>query len=281
MCPTCLGIYAVSPGGEDLFGESGTSAAPRSLRVRGIGHHSPVTETRWKYLSEWPLIVAALAFLGAYAWMVLARPTGGAATVADLVMWGTWLLFAADFAVRFLLAQDRGRWLLRHLYEVVIIALPVLRPLRLLRVVTLLGVLQRSVGTAVRGQVIAYAAGSTTVLLIVSSLAMLDAERGAPGGSIETYGDALWWAVVTVTTVGYGDFAPATVTGRAIAVGLMIAGIALLGVVTGTLASWIVERVGEQDEANQAATQAQVRHLTAEIAALREELSRPPALGDR
>ncbi|EME62530.1 ion transport protein, partial [Rhodococcus ruber BKS 20-38] len=123
-----------------------------------------------------------------------------------------------------------------------------LRPLRLLRLVTLLGVVHRSVGTALRGRVIVYASGSTALLLVVSSLAMLDAERTAPDATITTYPDALWWSAVTVTTVGYGDFAPVTATGRLIAVALMIAGIALLGVVTATLASWLVERVGEQDE---------------------------------
>ncbi|AWH96886.1 ion transporter [Dietzia psychralcaliphila] len=219
-------------------------------------------------------MAAALAFLVAYAATVLVRPVGAAAVATEVVIWGTWLLFAVDFGVRLALAKPRGRWLFTHWYELAVIALPMLRPLRLLRLVMMLSVMHRSAGTAVRGQVIAYAAGSTSVLLVVSSLAMLDAERGAPGGSIETYGEALWWAVVTVTTVGYGDIAPVTPVGRVIATGLMLAGIALLGVVTATLASWIVDRVSEQDEANQTATQAQVSRLTADIAALREDLGR-------
>jgi voltage-gated potassium channel len=231
-----------------------------------------MTVREWKRLSEWPLMVAALAFLAAYAWTVLVRPTGASAGVADLVMWGTWVLFAVDFMVRLLLAERRVHWLVRHLHELAMVVLPMFRPLRLLRLVTLLGVMQRSVGAAVRGQVVAYAAGSTMMLLVISSLAMLDAERGAPESLIETLPEALWWSAATVTTVGYGDFAPVTATGRLIAVGLMIAGIALLGVITATLASWLVERVGEQDEANQAATRAQVSELAAEIAALREEL---------
>jgi hypothetical protein len=68
---------------------------------------------------------------------------------------------------------------------------------------------------------------------------MIDAERDAPDASIAIMGDALWWAI---TTVGYGDRYPTTTTGRAIAVELMMAGIALLGVVTATLASWLVDR---------------------------------------
>ncbi|MBC7296870.1 MAG: two pore domain potassium channel family protein [Dietzia sp.] len=239
-----------------------------------------MTEKRWAELTEWPLIGAALAFLVAYAVSVLVNPVGAGGVATEVVIVGTWVLFAVDFVVRLVLAKPRGRWLFTHWYEVVVIALPMLRPLRLLRLVMLLSVMHRSAGTAVRGQVIAYAAGSTSVLLVVSALAMLDAERGAPGSSIETYGEALWWSVVTVTTVGYGDVAPVTPTGRVIAAGLMLAGIALLGVVTATLASWIVDRVSEVDEANQAATQAQVSRLSADIAALREDLGRLGAVAE-
>lgn len=232
-----------------------------------------MTETRWRDLTEWPLMAAAVAFLLAYAMSVLVRPAGAAAIVAEVVMWVTWVLFATDFLVRLVLVEHRARWLLTHWYEVAVIVLPMLRPLRLLRLVTLLGFMQRSTGAAVRGQVAAYAAGWTAVLLVVSSLAMLDAERGVPGSTIQTYGEALWWSAVTVTTVGYGDYSPVTPVGRAIAVGLMIAGIALLGMVTATLASWIADRVGEQSGAHQAATRAQVSELSDEIAALRRQLS--------
>src|SRR5690606_1814691 len=108
-----------------------------------------------------------------------------------------------------------------------------------------------------------------------------------------TWGEALWWATVTVTSVGYGDYSPVTPVGRAIAVGLMFGGIALLAVVTATLASWILERVAELDgakvgdaelgdagedragpgEVSPAATRAQVTELAEEIAALRRELA--------
>ena len=65
-----------------------------------------MTQTRWKDLTEWPLMAAALAFLLAYAAMVLARPAGTALVVTELVMWGTWLLFAVDFVVRLVLAEQ-------------------------------------------------------------------------------------------------------------------------------------------------------------------------------
>jgi len=64
-----------------------------------------------------------------------------------------------------------------------------------------------------------------------------------PDASITTFGDSLWWTVTTISTVGYGDRYPVTVEGRIVAAVLMVAGIALLGVVTASIASWFVDTV--------------------------------------
>jgi len=83
----------------------------------------------------------------------------------------------------------------------------------------------------------------------VSALAVLEAERSAPDASITTFGEAVWWTITTISTVGYGDRYPVTVEGRLVAATLMVAGIALLGVVTASIAAWFVEnvrRAGEQ-----------------------------------
>ena len=73
----------------------------------------------------------------------------------------------------------------------------------------------------------------------------------------------------TITTVGYGDRYPTTAEGRIVAFGLMLGGIALLGVVTATLASWIIDRVREENQAERAATWAQVEALMAEVRSLK------------
>jgi voltage-gated potassium channel len=99
---------------------------------------------------------------------------------------------------------------------------------------------------------------------------------------IASFGDAVWWAVTTVTTVGYGDLAPVTAMGRVVAVALMIGGITLVGTVTATLASWIVQRVAEEDTAHEAATRAQIDELREEIRRLSNLLTedREPAYGE-
>jgi voltage-gated potassium channel len=234
---------------------------------------------RWQKITEWPLTIAAVLFLAAYAWEIIAQLSGSAEAFAEVVIQATWLLFVIDYAVSLVLAENRARWFVRHLFDLLVVVLPVLRPLRLLRLLTFLSVLNRTMGTAVRGKVVIYVVGAASLVVFVAALAALDAERHAPGASITTFGNALWWAVVTITTVGYGDLSPITVEGRMIAVALMIGGIGLLGVVTATLASWIVERVAQKDEDQQTATRRELRALTEEIAQLRRDLRSDEDLG--
>ena len=226
----------------------------------------------WERRSEWPLTAIALAFLAVYAWEVIADLHGAARAGTELAMDVMWAVFIADYLVRLALAPQRGRWFVRHLFDLAVVALPVLRPLRLVRLIALIGVLHRGAGMALRGRITAYTAGGVTLLVVVSSLAVLDAERGAPGTPIHTYGEAVWWALATITTVGYGDLAPVTAVGRWAAVLLMIGGVALAGVVTATLASWIVSLVAEESAEQEAATRAQVEVLQRQVTALIERV---------
>jgi len=223
---------------------------------------------RWDKVMEWPLTAAAIVFFFAYAYEILADPVGVWATLAQLATWATWGVFLVDYVVRITIAEHRWRWFSRHLLDLAIIVLPMLRPLRLMRFFTILAIIQRGAGTKLRGRVAIYTIGATVITIVVSALAVYDAEDGI--GNIDSFGDALWWAFVTITTVGYGDYYPVTLAGRLVAIGLMIGGIALIGVVTATIASWIVERVSDETTAKEMASQDQVEQLRGEIAELKE-----------
>lgn len=184
-----------------------------------------------------------------------------------------WAVFALDILVRLVLTTHRMTWLKSHPLELASVVLPILRPLRLLRLVALVTVLQRTTGRSLRGKIAAYTAGSAVLLIWVSSLSVLDAERDVAGASIRNMGDALWWAFETITTVGYGEKTPVTVTGRVVAVALMIAGVSVLGVITATIASWLVERVSESAEDQEMATRQQVQELSAQVRELKVMLA--------
>ncbi|WP_255560075.1 potassium channel family protein [Salinibacterium sp. M195] len=231
-----------------------------------------MTQRRWQQIMDIPLTIAAVIFLIAYAWEVIANLSGTEMLVAEVVIAITWVVFVVDYLVNLILAERRWLWFRKHLFDLLVVVLPMLRPLRLLRLVTLLNVLQRRAGTAVRGGVLTYAVGSSLLLVFVAGLAILDTERSADSSQITNLGDGIWWAFVTITTVGYGDIYPATTLGRVIAAGVMVAGIALLGVVTATLASWIVERVAAQDELSHVATRREVTDLTKQVAELKHVL---------
>jgi voltage-gated potassium channel len=123
-------------------------------------------------------------------------------------------------------------------------------------------------------------------MILAASVMELDAERGAVHANITTFGDALWWAVSTITTVGYGDHYPVTAAGHAIAIVLMIVGVGMFGVVAASASAWFISADQEEDRHQQADT---LTTLTVEIAALRQTVSElsahlasgPPTLPDK
>ena len=184
-----------------------------------------------------------------------------------------WVAFLIDYVVRLGLAKKRQRFVVRHIFDLAVIVLPMLRPLRALRVLTVLGFLNRRSGAAFRGRVMAYVLGAVALVVTIASLAVLDAERQGDDPNIAGIGDALWWAMTTTTTVGYGDRYPTTGQGRLVGVGLMLAGIALLGVVTASFASWFLEKLALLTAAEQRA-EVTLEHVLSEVRELRAQMER-------
>jgi voltage-gated potassium channel len=196
-----------------------------------------------------PLIVVPLVY-------DLSPAADGALLAIDYMVWAA---FAVEYAVKLWLAPSRWRFFKTSIPDLIIVVVPMLRPLRLLRSVRLLRLLRfaRLAAFAVEGiheaRGILRQRGLSWVLLIVAGLNVVAAalvltfERDVPNSNIRSYPDALWWAVTTITTVGYGDRFPLSPAGRGVAVVLMVAGIALFGVITATIAAYFVEQKAEED----------------------------------
>src|SRR6478752_3166454 len=135
---------------------------------------------RYEQRTDWPLVAVALTFLALYSVRVLAKPAGGAETAIDLALIAIFLVFIADYGIRLSLAQPRGPWFVKHLWELPILLLPFLRPLRLLSLAVVVNTLQRAVGHTIRGRVIIYTACGAVAIVYAASLAILEAERDAP-----------------------------------------------------------------------------------------------------
>ena len=119
---------------------------------------------------------------------------------------------------------------------------------------------------------------SAFLVISVSTLLVIQLESGAPGANITTGGDALWWALVTITTVGYGDQFPVTAPGRLVAVFVMLAGVGIIGSLASILASVLVPQHEPGEPASEpgsaaAAIAEELASLRAELAALRQALS--------
>lgn len=198
---------------------------------------------RWSSAMYWPLTIAALLFLITYTIHVVGRLTGIPALLTSLIISLSWLMFVVDYIVRLVKSRPRGAWFRSHLVSLAMVLVPALRPVRLLDATTRLASFRRSAGSTLRARLLIYGVGSALLLIWYISLIVLQAERDAPGASIDSFGDAVWWAFCTVTTVGYGDFVPVTIPGRTAAVFLMAGGVVLVGLIVATISSAVLERV--------------------------------------
>ncbi|MEU2127596.1 potassium channel family protein [Streptomyces sp. NPDC018352] len=210
---------------------------------------TPERLRRWEQRTEVPLLGVSLLFLLGYAVRVLVpEDTEPWRDLALVLVGATWLVFVADYVVRFRLSGLRHRFFRVHWLDTVVLLLPLLRPLRLIRVYTAVQQRREQPRLSLYARVISYAGASSLLLGFSASLAVYHQEHKVPDSTIHTFGDAVWWACETLTTVGYGDAVPITPGGRVVAAGLMMCGLALLGAVTGSFSSWLLQVFRREDE---------------------------------
>ena len=146
-----------------------------------------------------------------------------------------------DLVYGLLTTPSKKTYLKNHPLEIAAVLLPFLRPLRLLRVISLGGLAIQKVAIGRQFGIMIKVLITSIFLAYIAAVQITIIERDIEGSNIQTFSDGLWWAVTTVTTVGYGDAFPITTEGRVLAVGLMLTGISLMGVITASVAAWFVK----------------------------------------
>jgi voltage-gated potassium channel len=200
---------------------------------------------------------------------------------AQTAIWG---IFLADFALRFIVAPAKLRFLRGNWLTALSLAVPFLRPLRALRavralrslsLVRLLGGVNRGMRVLRRisaGNLVAYVVGLTTLVALAGAVGVWYFDRGVEGSSIESFGDALWWSTALVTTINNEKYA-VSVEARVIGILMRIYAISVFGYITASIASYLIGRPG--DDLRGVTSDGEESDLVAlrrEIAALRQEL---------
>jgi len=204
----------------------------------------------WERTVRIPLLVLGVLFILAASVVALMPdlPTLPL-LIAIVALFATWIAFGVDYIVRLVLVP-RGRrisWILHHPLLLAAVALPVFRAVRVVDLLREVPAFRSGSRSVLRAQIVLSALAYSIVFVYFIALSTLMAERDAPGATITNFPDALWWSAVTLTTVGYGDVVPITVLGRMYAVLLMLGGIVIIGVASGTAVSYIAERVRGHD----------------------------------
>lgn len=251
---------------------------------------------RFERATEAPLLVLAILMVPLLLapWLFdLPDQVEASLLVLDWMIWGC---FAFEFVVRFALVENRRSFLRREWIDLLIVVLPMLRPLRIARsaralrllrlgrVALLLAEATKEGRRLLTRHHLHFALLAAAAVVVLAAGVAFVAEDGQ-GGPIESFADSLWWAITTVTTVGYGDTYPVTPEGRGIGVVLMLAGITLFGTITANLAAFFVEADATQDASDPLealATRDQVAELTERVGQLEDLLRRaldapPPA----
>lgn len=223
---------------------------------------------------ERPLIVAAVLTIPVTILQLLPPPDPWR-TIADVVNWLIWLAFLAEVVVMLAVVPSKRRWLREHPIEIAIVVLTppflayVVQSLRVLRLLRLMRFLR--LAPLVRALFSAAGLRYAALLTLLTALAGGAAFASEEGTSL---GNGIYWAITTMATVGYGDFAPKTPEGKGIAIAVMLVGIGFATLVIGAVAQRFNAPEIEQVEGAEEDLLTQVGDLLTQVGDMSARLQR-------
>lgn len=251
-------------------------------RSVGLGRNQDAYD-RFSALVDLPLTILAGLWLVIFVVPLVVTLPAGVSDTFLAIDFTIWALFVVEYGVKLWLSPSRRAYVKHHVVDLLVVVVPIFRPLRALRLIRLLetgraGLLLletlRRAKSVLTHKKIHFVFLAVVVIAFAGAALELLFERHAPGSNIHDYPNALWWAVVTITTVGYGDHFPVTEAGRGVAIVLMITGIGLVGVLTATLASYFLEQGVDRAKDQQVKIQEELRLIRAERKQIIEQLNR-------
>jgi voltage-gated potassium channel len=199
---------------------------------------------RIEQVTKYPMAVLGVAWLVVAIVVLTSDVNGNASTALVAVLFVLWAILLAEYLVRLVVTPDRRGYLRRRWVEPATVVVPPLQSWHVVGIEKMSILVHEGelrVETILKHHSLFRVLIATAVTLILGAWLVLLFEEKAKGSNIHNYPDALWWAIVTVTTVGYGDRFPVSAGGRAVAVVLMFIGIGLIGVLTATVASVFIK----------------------------------------
>jgi voltage-gated potassium channel len=269
----------LSAGPAKLIRTMGRTEKQRTDLARG-----EILETLENWL-ETPLLILGIVWLILLIVELIWGFSPWLATASDVI----WIIFIIDFAIKFILAPKKLEYLKKNWLTAISLAVPALRVFRIFRIIRILKAARvarglrlfrvltsvnrglKAIGASFGRKGLPYVLGATTIVLFAGAAGMYAFEYNVSGTGIDSYGSAVWWTAMMITSIG-SDYFPKSAEGRFLCFLIGLYGFVVFGYLTAALASFFVEREGVTGKKAASSPKPALDRIESELEKIREEI---------